>query len=376
MKDYIFVLGRDPRLSLAELSSYFLAYNIQYKIRETTDEIAVISLNELNFRELIKNLGGILKIGEVIFSGDPDTIEYELNKHSFYEGTKNKLNFGISVYDYSDLFELTEEYFKARFKEERLKVIYKKSKEHQLMPSKTANILENGVEILLFRNYLAKTIAFFNPDDYKEKEKERPVNDFSKSISIRLAKILINLAQVKGGTILDPFCGTGIILEEALSRNINVIGIDNDIKTVESALENLGYLAKKIKATTNFTIKRGDATKLNLLDRSVDAIVTEPYLGPLLKGSLEEEEAKIICNDLEKIYTGFLESAKSVLKPNARIVIIVPKFRVRSVGLVYFNFNGILHKTGYKIDDSLFPWPYNYNLKSIIKREIYVLKES
>ena len=54
----------------------------------------------------------------------------------------------------------------------------------------------------------------------------------------RLAKILINLSEVKDEEILlDPFCGIGVILEEALLQNINVIGIDKDKKAVDRCKE-------------------------------------------------------------------------------------------------------------------------------------------
>ena len=85
MRDYIFVFGMDPELSFLELISYFQSHDINYKLVEWKNEIAVLLLEDLGFDMLIKRLGGTVKIAEVF-------LEYK------YKGNENKLNYGISVY--------------------------------------------------------------------------------------------------------------------------------------------------------------------------------------------------------------------------------------------------------------------------------------
>ena len=63
MKKYIFVLGRNPGLSYAELISYFKNFGIKYKLEYYKEKIAVFLLNtEVD----ISRLGGTVKIAEVI----------------------------------------------------------------------------------------------------------------------------------------------------------------------------------------------------------------------------------------------------------------------------------------------------------------------
>ena len=61
------------------------------------------------------------------------------------------------------------------------------------------NLLTEGIEFIVFDGIIAKTIAVSNIMQYQERDKPS-----LRSISIRLAKILINLAGLPIGTIIDP----------------------------------------------------------------------------------------------------------------------------------------------------------------------------
>jgi len=88
----------------------------------------------------------------------------------------------------------------------------------------------------------------------------------------KLCRAMINLAMVKeGSTILDPFCGTGSIMLEANTMNINAIGCDLSGKMCKGTLTNLR------SSKTGFVINC-DALSLPLKMDSIDAIVTDlPY---------------------------------------------------------------------------------------------------
>ena len=63
----------------------------------------------------------------------------------------------------------------------------------------------------------------------KNRDMNKPVRREALAISPRLSKILINLSEAKPhDKLLDPFCGIGGILAEALIKRINVHGIDKD----------------------------------------------------------------------------------------------------------------------------------------------------
>src|SRR3989344_2067687 len=101
MNKYIFVFGRNPELSYAELISFFKNHKINYKLEYNYENAAVFVIE--NFNLDISKLGGTVKIAEVI-------LENKVEELDFYTGSKNKINYGISVYGKSNLlnkFELT-----------------------------------------------------------------------------------------------------------------------------------------------------------------------------------------------------------------------------------------------------------------------------
>lgn len=124
-----------------------------------------------------------------------------------------------------------------------------------------------------------------------------------------LARCLVNLARVpRGGTLLDPFCGTGGILIEAGLIGVKPIGVDIEPTMLEGAQRNL-----EAAGLTDFHLQVGDARKL--LAMEVDAIATDPPYGH------QATTAKIPLGDL---YRQALPSIVSVLKRRRYICITSP----------------------------------------------------
>jgi len=341
MGEYIFVLGRNPELSVLELKSYLEARNIAYDALETTREILLLQLPGLAFRKMIKDLGGIVKIGEVGFK-------------NFYEGDKNKILYGVSRYN-SNL----EINFNEVFKAEGIKA-YLKAKEN-INPSKS---LKLDVEFLIYKDKVAKVIAVFDPREYKKRDK-RPYLDPLRVSSIRLSKILINLSGAKeGDLLLDPFCGVGTILQEALLMNIRVVGIDKDRIIVNKCKENLKWLNKK-----GWEVINADSKHLGRYIKSVDNVATEPYLGPFLNRFPNNEEAKKIIKLLEGLYSPLFKELYKVVK--GKVAIIIPWFRSTTGREFRLDFKTIFNEAGFV---AISGYPFNYEEGSMIKREIWVLK--
>lgn len=62
------------------------------------------------------------------------------------------------------------------------------------------------------------------------------------SLEPRLARALLNLARVPtGGTVYDPFCGTGGLLLEAAQMGLRAVGSDLDPRMVEGSRRNLDH---------------------------------------------------------------------------------------------------------------------------------------
>ncbi len=360
MKKYIFVFGRDPKLSYAELISYFKTLEIKYELEYFEGQVAVFSLNKLIE---INDLGGTVKIAEVI-------LENKIKNIDFYLGSKNRVNYGISYYNRAYLLEEFEDVLKSWFKKEKIKAMRKKSKENHLDPKELVNILE----FIVCSNYIGRTISVSNPKEYKKRDKNRKYNDFKISISIRLAKILLNLSGAKKGKkVLDPFCGVGILLEEAILRNIECVGVDLDGKTKNKAVANLRSLGKK-----NFKVIVGNSSKIDnyFSKNSIDCVASEPFMGPYFKTYPQKREAIKVIKELNELYEKFFISLKKILKNNCKVAMVLPVIKASNRKKYRLNLEKIFRKSGFKIlklDDIEFPLLYQEK-KSIIEREIYVLE--
>ena len=358
MKKYFFVFGRDEELSFIELMSYFDLKKINFKINENFGNVLIVSLPQLNFSKTIKDLGGVVKIGEIIddFS-------------SLYSGNKNKIRYGVSVYGGKKNIRND---LKNYFKNEGLKAFFKKPKRDDIL-SPSEIIKGDVIEILVHGDYLAKTIAVFDPFEYEKRDLGRPKKDFVRMSSIRLSKILVNLSQTKK-KLLDPFCGYGTILQEGLLNGFSVVGCDKDSEAIKCCEKNLDWLKKRF-TVKDYKLFNCDVKDLSKYVRGVDGIATEPYLGPYLKKKPTIEQAKKWIDDLTGLYSYFLKELSKILHDGGKVAIIVPRFRTFNNKLVKMAFSRLVEENKFKIckfDGVKMPIIY---LHKILEREIWVLEK-
>ena len=172
---------------------------------------------------------------------------------------------------------------------------------------------------------------------------EKPIRREHLAISPRLSKILINLSEAKPyDLLLDPFCGVGGILQEALLKNINVYGMDKEKQAIKDAEENLKWLAKKYQIKSKYTLENLDSRKAP--DLQFRAIATETPLGKVLRKKPDDNEAKKIIQNFEAYIIPILARIKKVKKSNAKISMTLPVIRTFKVDA-----QKIADKTGLKI---------------------------
>jgi tRNA G10 N-methylase Trm11 len=353
MEDYLFVLGRDKELSLLELICYFNRKNIKYKFIDKWNNFALFSLNDNKFD--INELGGTIKIAEIIFKGsNKNELVPFLEKLEI--PNKNKIYYSVnSDYIKSILSRI--------FKEQHIKAYYKSNASD---PSSSTRL---DIELITFKDYIFKVIQVSNPKSYKKRDEIRPRFDEKKGISIRLAKMLVNLSESKK-EIFDPFCGTGTILQEALLMNLDAYGLDIDIS---EAKENLKWLNQNFSIKNNFKLFQGDAKYLSKFVKYVEVVVTEPYLGPYLKKNLRYEEIKKLIFNLQYLYKEVFSELNKITK---RIVIIFPVFLTRDKNRFSLDISLILDKTDFKIAKYFVKLPIKYKYKnSILEREIWIFEK-
>lgn len=337
---YFFVLGTNPALSLAELlavvkfDSYLLA---------CSDLLIVSSETEINPVALIKRLGGIIKIG---------VIKYELKSGSKHEDLllktselaiakqksagEGKFNFGFSDYgqkyfNKKDLGLKLKKYFSEHKISSRFVVSQEKNLSSVVVEQN--KLLKRGVEIILTESggvtFIGETLAVQPFKDLSRRDYGRPArDDQSGMIPPKLAQVLINLAQItkNDDLIVDPFCGSGTILSESILLGYkNIFGSDISIVAVENTKKNISwtkelYGLKDIKM--KFLVKNVVDVSKFIKSESVDAIITEPYLGPQ-RGRIEFEA---VIKDLEVLYTKALQEFYKILKSRGRIAMVWPVF--------------------------------------------------
>lgn len=146
---------------------------------------------------------------------------------------------------------------------------------------------------------------------------ERKPNNYSNSINIRTARALINIAikDNRSLTLVDPCCGVGTVIIEALSLGIDVHGYDINKSIVSKARRNLEFFGYEKQII--------EYCDINNLEKKYDvAIIDLPY--NLFTPITREEQISIItssykiCNRL--ILLTFEDMESDVLKAGFNIV--------------------------------------------------------
>ena len=235
-------------------------------------------------------------------------------------------------------------------------------------------------------NQWGVTVYVPETDGFKERSTERPYITSGISLSSRLARLLVNVSGVsKGQLLLDPFCGSGTILGEALLKGVNCVGVDRNHGSVERTKENLGWLLSQGqrggRPPPSYSVVTGDATNLrrSLGDQIVDAIVSEPILMPRLSSPPTLEKARRLIKHASSIYSDALYEMSGVLRRGGRLVLVTPSLRTIEGKDVTLSFED-LKEVGLRPFQPPRAPPYEYPLKVShqstrwIRRMVYALE--
>ncbi|GKX64973.1 TRM11 family SAM-dependent methyltransferase [Inconstantimicrobium mannanitabidum] len=108
-------------------------------------------------------------------------------------------------------------------------------------------------------------------NDFKWHEHDEKPNSYSNSLSVKMARSIVNIAVGNdlNNKLVDPCCGVGTVVIEALSMNIKAVGYEINKNVSEDAKRNLKYFGYK-----NVIINE-DMHKIN--DKYNVAIIDIPY---------------------------------------------------------------------------------------------------
>lgn len=396
---YAFILGRIFTLSAAELLSVFEREKIDYKILASGPDVLIADLARpiKDEQSFLNGLGGIVKIIEVL--GEENKVSDLRNALSaeklinHYPNIKPELEnipsvkfyWGLSVYFICD----AQLHKKQKIAKEIQGYMFgaKEALRERLMkcrivtppPNKFAldspnveknNLIKKGGEIVALagkeKTYWGKTLAIHDFRFYGLRDYGRPARDMKIGMMPpKLAQVMLNLAQSpKDGKILDPFCGTGVVLQEAVLMGYSAIGTDSGEATIFLAQKNLEWLAETMKKKNPQSAISKEMYRLFQADArliakaipadSISAIVTEGTLGPRY-GRIFPTDAQIKANFsmLENLYLSAFAQFRKILKNNGRVVISFPFYALKGREQAFVPFIDKIKRLGYNVESPI-----------------------
>lgn len=390
------IFGNHPSLSLAELVSCYpdikkpiLGHNFAIFEHDWKPDSAM------------NLLGGTVKLGQIIKILDISEASPQAVADLMGQGSEiSSLDFGCTIYANSQKTRTKYKNYPIQIKKAlrakgwSVRWVTGKGQE-TLSPAAVAKCrltTPPNADLCLFfaqnKIFIGQTQQVQNADAWSLRDYGRPFrNDKAGMLPPKLARIMVNLTGVKHqDTILDPFCGSGTILMEAAlaTKSEHLIGSDIEDKQIHDSIKNTDWLIKEkilhSKEQTRFKFFTSDVKQLarHLPAKSINCVVSEGWLGPPLHGHEDAREVRKNAEKISDLWEKALTHIKPLLKKGARLVIIIPSFRVGRETI----FPPVIQKflqLGYKMINPI----AEYNADTILyyertgqhlRRNIYILK--
>jgi len=354
MPSYAAFLGHQPHISTAELAA--LLPDIRFTHRSNMLAIFETAL-ELD-QQFLNTLGGTFVLAERLTEGTvtlqdiPKILSNELQGGKRTKVTFSLRSVGLSARQVKTLYRSCKQHLKDQSQPSRYV-----GNEHR--PALPIVLHENemiggkrGCEIVIVADpengelaWVGRTVGAQDIEAYSKRDMRKPVRDTTVGLlPPKLAQILLNLGlwavrqtgKIKEKpskkfalpvlTVLDPFCGTGVIPMECLLRGWPVLASDSALKAVNGCGKNLEWLRKEEKIAKKDVpsdVCKHDARKPFPFKQRPDAIVTETTLGPALADRPTLKDVSRMRTENESVQDGFLRNAITSL-PGTPIVCTFP----------------------------------------------------
>ena len=383
---YIAILGRQPALGMAELERLYGSDQTRW----FSDQSALIDTKTIDF----ERLGGSQKAGRVVAElprGDWRQVSMKLVRAytDAWRDTEGKVTLGISAYGFGvsprDV-QKTGIVLKQKLKASGVSLRLLPNSEAALNTATSHHnklgLSDNKVELLVVRArngkvIIAESIGAQNITAYTKRDQERPKRDaFVGMLPPKLAQLMINLSAPKlGARVLDPFCGTGVVLQEAALMGFKVYGTDLSDKMIEYSKINLEWLADTQRIEIDATIHQGDAMDTKW-QSPIDAIACESYLGQPFSAPPSPAKLTEVRKTCNYIVSEFLKNIGSQIDSGTPLCVGVPAWRDATGRFTHLPLIDDLNKLGYdrfefaniKNSDLLY-----YREDQVVARELLVL---
>ncbi|MCR4280449.1 MAG: RsmD family RNA methyltransferase, partial [Candidatus Komeilibacteria bacterium] len=339
------ILGNLPVLSVAEVVAYLEARKISYDIVDVNTAVLLLRHDTaVDWSEL----GGVKKAGKICGeSGDLNmsTARVLLEEHL----PADKKIFGFSFYNLTSAalkrakgdFEREALTWKKEWRAvDKIRVRLVKSRlpemssvivgQEKLLPPQGMDVVIIGSGHKFFYGY---TESIQDYRLYGERDFGKPVRDELRGMMPpKLARMMINYSQNSREVgILDPFCGVGTLPLEALSLGYKkIFAGDISPEAVMATQKNINWWKENNTSEATVDIKKADAREVSKsFPKNVRSIITEPYLGPLVKQSTTPVQAQKAMEELKNLYRQCFREWQRFLPVGGRVVMIWPEYHVQ-----------------------------------------------
>jgi len=336
---HIAILGRQPAISIAELE------RVYGDVSWFSDISALVNADYID----ITRLGGSQKAGAVVLQvpgRDWRAASLKIVQHYSKAWAKKdgKITLGISAYGFNEGprdIQKTGLVLKSKLKPTGTSLRLIPNQESVLSTATSHHnklgLSDNKVELIVVKGQsgivIAESTGAQNITALAARDQGRPKRDaFVGMLPPKLAQIMLNLAgpltasELPQPRVLDPFCGTGVILQEAGLMRYAVYGTDLAEKMIDFTGTNLKWIAEKDNLDLNVTLKVGDAMTTTW-DMPIDAVVAEGYLGQPFSAPPSNSKLVEVRGNCNHIMGEFLKNLAGQIKPGTPVVIGVPAWK-------------------------------------------------
>lgn len=382
---YIAILGRQPELGAAELER--LCGNVSW----FSGDSVTVDTTELS----IERLGGSQKIGRVLRE-IPHTDWPSAGKFlaqycdETFSTSDHKITLGLSTYG----FRLTPRdvqkaglIVKSKLKTRGVSMRLIPNQEAALSTA-TSHHNKLGLsphkrEFLIIRGnrsiIIAESAGSQNITAYATRDQGRPKRDaFVGMLPPKLAQIIINLtgSHEPDSCILDPFCGTGVLLQEALLLGYNAYGTDLAEKMIDYSSQNLAWITDKYRLPQKYHLAAGDAMDYQWR-QPITAVAAETYLGQPFSAPPSPAKLREVQGNCNHIIGSFLRNLSSQLPSGTPVCIGVPAWRDTSGRFTHLPLTRSIESYGFThvpLSSSQQPLLY-YRENQVVARELLILEK-
>lgn len=340
MAESIFILGRQPELSAAELFSACRSVGAQCAAH---NRFALHCSGLASPQEFFTRLGGSVKLGEELFTVSRNAIDSTETLQRFLQviTRTGKTVFGFSMYGFlsgkPDILSIAK-------KVKRLCAAHKQSCRYvqgtdgvlSSVVVQKSGMLGRGAEFLLIARgsdiVVGRTVAVQQFEEFSARDYGRPGrNARSGMLPPKFARVLINLSSAKkDGVLLDPFCGSGTVLTEAMTLGFgHLVGSDSLLRAVAETKKNIAWFRNRLGskiAEPQIFVADVRSLAVRMQKQAVDTIVTEPFLGPPLSGNERSHDIREQQKKLAALYHDAFHMFRGLMKDGGVVVFLLPVF--------------------------------------------------